>query len=119
MPELDGPFPKLSLQGWNPGSVDFDEQWPCLERGAGATAREPRERLARGPTVTHDYDRLTPGNDFEKRISDKVEHMENLLWRVAGVQQAQLQRLIDLFDAQQSKAAKDGELAAAVIDRTA
>ena len=113
MPELEGPFP-LSHQGWNPGSIEFDEEWPCLQRGASATAREPREKPARKSTVTHDHGRVTANNAFEKRIADKVEHMENLLGRVAGVQQAQLQRLIDLFDAQQKKATKEVEVTAPV-----
>ena len=45
--------------------------------------------------------------EFKKRVDGKITHMENVLGIVAGVQQAQLQRLIDLFDTQKKSSAND------------
>ena len=42
-------------------------------------------------------------HDFEKRIDGRMLHMENVLGRVAGVQQAQLQRLIDITTSSDGK----------------
>ena len=49
--------------------------------------------------------------DFEKRVEGRMIYMENLLGKVAGVQQAQLQRLVDLT-AEQAKGARPAPPAA-------
>ena len=109
MPELEGPFPSFAQLNGHQEFREVEDDWSQWDLGAGATAQEPRERLSRRPAAPQM--KVTASNDFEKKIADKVEYMENLLGRVAGVQQALLQRLIDLFEAQKTKTSKPSTVA--------
>ena len=90
-------------------SPNYGEEDDFRQRWAGDSAAKERARhdvratskMAQSPEVFQG--RIPAETLFEKRIADKVEHMENVLGRVAGVQQAQLQRLIDLMTVKDAK----------------
>ena len=76
---------------------DFRQKWATEDttQRQGRPSRHVTTRRERSPKIFQG--RVPAETLFEKRIADKVEHMENVLGRVAGVQQAQLQRLIDMM----------------------
>ena len=106
------PFSSFKQQDSKP---DYEGGAKCQHPWAGDEAEASRGRprhqtMSRRQRSPDWYQgRVPASSEFEERISGKVEHMENLLGRVAGVQQAQLQRLIDLSlanSASQSSAPK-------------
>ena len=90
---------------------DYRQKWAAEEapRRRGRPSQRVTASRERSPELFHG--KVPAENLFEKRISDKVEHMENVLGRVAGVQQAQLQRLIDLMEVKKTGKAEDEKLA--------
>ena len=73
----------------------------------GERPRSPAGSCARCATFLRQQMKMLQleRTSFEKRVEGRMVYMENLLGKVAGVQQAQLQRLIDLTT-EQAKGAK-------------
>ena len=95
------PFSSFCKHGVAPNygvEDDFRQMW-ASDSQAERRAHTTDQTTSNGaPPAEVFLGRVPAETLFEKRIADKVEHMENVMGRVAGVQQAQLRRLIDLLE---------------------
>ena len=106
-------FGKEEVKGkkiFNPGAfVDYDyrhtgeeEEWE-ERKFMDASHADRNGRRWEPPTAA------PPNNNFERSMSDRMNSMENMLGRVAGIQQCQLERLIHLAGHPVGKADKKEE----------